>query len=225
MGKSIKISEQQLRVITNVFVMSEGERLNDLMSVYDKFQTDMENLYNIRSHSKEIFEFLDDIRLSGIVNMYQSSGMLWSGSSWIKKWSEINVPYIVEPDEDDEDTENTDAYLRVIEDADRIKNYLINIAIERDSDYDNINRVIRNLSQEIVVLWMKHFGTSRGRVMSEDIENLNEDFVCGNCGHQWVVDEIDTQSSLCHMCGFDQQTKDFNIGKVSEFWVNKKGDK
>ena len=77
------MSEHQLRVITKDVII-ENKTLDKLRKQFKDVQDNSENLHSISRYSRELFGFLDDVRESGLVNMYQASDLLWSGSEWIE---------------------------------------------------------------------------------------------------------------------------------------------
>lgn len=179
MGKKLQITESQLRLITKSLVL-EGQRLEALKSKLDAFQRDMEKLHYISDFSKDFFEFLDDIRLSGMVNMFQASDLLWSGSDFIGKWVYLNAPHLTDNGYDEEDEESEDssehkeAYERVLDNADDIRQKVIQVALSKEGvDYDNANSEVKNVANDILYIWMKHFGTSVGR-MKREIDEIGD---------------------------------------------------
>lgn len=171
MGKKIRISESQFKFITEGMVM-EGQKLDALKQKLESFKKDVENLRVIKDYSKDFFEFLDDVRESGMVNMYQASDLFWSGSDWIRKWADLHAPHLSDNDYDDEDeddyTEHKEAFQRVLDNADDIRDKLIRTTLSKEGvDYDNADRAVRKMASDILVLWMKHFGTSMGRMKVE----------------------------------------------------------
>ena len=82
--KNIKITEEQLRLITKDSIL-EGDKVKALIKQYEVIKNDNKNLQTIKDYSSDFFEFLDDVRESGVVNMFQASDLLWSGSEFIEK--------------------------------------------------------------------------------------------------------------------------------------------
>ena len=266
MGKTIKINESQLRTITKNQIL-EGQRVDALLQKIESFKEDLHRLHNIKDHSKDFFEFLDNIRESGMTNMYQASDLLWSGSDFIERWVYLNAPHLSDDAdlEDGEDFEESKvAYQKVLEDADDIRDKVIQTTIGKENvDYDNIDREVKNTSRDILVLWMKHFGTNMGRMKREVDEvartlskarkhgsgskfpksaikatpnrfrpekrvdesfffgNDKPDISCDNCGHSWEIEKEDSHPELCHMCGYDQKTKEYDVDGIIDFWTNK----
>ena len=53
-------------------------------------------------------------------------------------------------------------------------------------------------------------------------ENKNEEFSCVKCDHSWNIEKSDNHPYLCHMCGFDSKTKEYNYDELENFWKNYK---
>lgn len=45
-------------------------------------------------------------------------------------------------------------------------------------------------------------------------ENVGEKCKCKNCGHSWVIEAEDPNPKLCHMCGLNNDTNEFEIEKL-----------
>jgi hypothetical protein len=97
-------------------------------------------------------DFLEKIRKSGIVNMFQASPLIYSGKEHIDR-------YYGEGNEDDED------YINMLEDADESKNKLIQGVVsymEANNkgldDMSLVNRYAKNFSQKILSLFMTMHG-------------------------------------------------------------------
>lgn len=168
MGKSknIKITEEQLRLITKDTV-NESKKLDDLIKKFEELKSDNTNLHTIKDYSNDFFKYLDDVRESGIVNMFQASDLLWSGSDWIGKYAYIHAPHLSDDLDDDGDfSEHKEAFDRVLSSADEIRDNIIRIVIGSD-EYGNINSEVKNQSRKVLTLWMKHYGTGKGRMKVE----------------------------------------------------------
>lgn len=103
------------------------------------------------SSRQEIFNFLNKLRNSGIINMFQSVDFLWSGKEWLIKWLDLYHPdKLNEPDENIE-------YL--LNNADNVRDILIMVLIDRaeredkELNVDNVNRDIRPLAEDMVKIW------------------------------------------------------------------------
>lgn len=42
------------------------------------------------------------------------------------------------------------------------------------------------------------------------------------CGHTWTKEKNDKDPYLCHMCGWNQKSKNYDDTKLIEFWKNYK---
>src|SRR5210317_1653936 len=51
----------------------------------------------------------------------------------------------------------------------------------------------------------------------EKTENNDTSINCEKCDHQWEIETNDTQKYLCHNCGFDNQSKEYDLEKF-EAW-------
>lgn len=210
--------------------------------------------------SKECFDYLELVRKSGIVNMFQAADLLWSGREFIEKYAYINAPHLRDDDEYDEDNyvgsdNQKDAYQEVLEQCDYVRNLLIRKAVELSGSDDIrvIQNKIRKIGNDINSKWMKFYGTKWGtnRTTEKDIEeggrtlsrarkkrlypdvakknnpmrfrpadrlneNVGDKCKCKNCGHSWVIEEGDTDPKLCHMCGLNNKTGEFEIEKLKD---------
>jgi hypothetical protein len=102
-------------------------------------------------------DFLEKIRKSGIVNMFEASPLIYSGKEHIDR-------YYGEGNEDDED------YINMLEDADESKNKLIQGVVsymEANNkgldDMSLVNRYAKNFSQKILGLFMTMHGLTNNR--------------------------------------------------------------
>lgn len=55
--------------------------------------------------------------------------------------------------------------------------------------------------------------------------NQNTTIECKECGHDWDPTPTDTHPSLCHVCGFDTATDEYDIESFMDFWANFNGQK
>lgn len=176
MGKKIRITESQLTLITKS-VMSEATRSTEAyIQQYNAFKKDMKHLKLYSEYTKDIFEYLDLLRETGIVNMYQASTFLWGGRDFIERHAQYHAPHIAEPDEylDDEAEYERfmpyhQAYLELLDKAEEMRSILISAAATTlpmdDDDFSDrgIQRHVEKVAGVITSLWMKHFGTRFGR--------------------------------------------------------------
>lgn len=168
--KNIKITEEQLRVITKDSIL-EGDKVKALIKQYETIKDDNKNLQTIKDYSSDFFEFLDDVRESGVVNMFQASDLLWSGSEFIEKYAYIKAPHLSDDLDDDGDfSEHKEAFDRVLSNADDIRDKIISATIGSDQK-GNIDSQVKTLCHKVLTLWMKHYGTKKGR-MKTDVDEI-----------------------------------------------------
>src|SRR6056300_1685474 len=80
----------------------------------------------------------------------------------------------------------------------------IELADERDES-------LRDLDKE------KEEETNLVEESYEKTENNDTSINCEKCDHQWEIETNDTQKYLCHNCGFDNQSKEYDLEKF-EAW-------
>ena len=120
---------------------------------------DRENILKLAKNTKgglgggrtEVFRFLENLRESGLVNMFQATDFLWSGKDWLIKYLDFKHPERLEdPDENIQ-------YL--LDNANRMRDVLVILLMDRADregktpDLDNMNREIRPLAQDLVKIW------------------------------------------------------------------------
>lgn len=123
----------------------------------DKLFKNLDFVIKFREHFDLDFfyEFFNDLKESGIVNMFGAAPYLYLGSDKISSQIKFEYEY-----DDDDDIINQNAAQRVIEKADRVKMELINSVMEyfrsEDSDIsvDKIKRGIQKFSSIILTMWM-----------------------------------------------------------------------
>jgi hypothetical protein len=105
----------------------------------------------VRGGRLEVFKFLENLRESGLVNMFQSVDFLWSGKQWLIKYLDFKHPErLEEPDENIQ-------YL--LDNADRMRDVLVVLLMDRADregktpELDNMNKEIRPLAQDLVKIW------------------------------------------------------------------------
>jgi hypothetical protein len=49
---------------------------------------------------------------------------------------------------------------------------------------------------------------------------LGEKIKC-KCGHSWTKEKGDKHPFLCHMCGWDQESGNYNDKELLKFWKSK----
>jgi hypothetical protein len=123
------------------------------MSEALKLHTELNRTYNLR----KIYDYLEKVRKSGIINMYGASPLLYMGKDRIEH--EFKYKHIGDEESYDE----------VLEMAEEIKNELISGAMERVG-IDNIRSLERKIqkdAQNILIVWSK----LKGRVIRESKED------------------------------------------------------
>lgn len=97
-----------------------------------------------------IFNYLDKLRESGVVNMYESPKFLYSGKDWIDRYYGENPP-------------NQEAFEEVLEMADNVKSELINGVLKSindlEGDYNdeyfrNLERLVFKVANRFTTFWM-----------------------------------------------------------------------
>jgi hypothetical protein len=97
-----------------------------------------------------IFNYLDKLRESGVVNMYESPKFLYSGRDWIDRYYGENPP-------------NQEAFEEVLEMADKVKSELINGVLKSINDLDgddndeyfrNLERLVYKVANRLATFWM-----------------------------------------------------------------------
>ena len=104
----------------------------------------------------DVFRYLNNLRDSGIVNMFQAPDFLWSGKQWLTKWLDLNYP---------ERLEDPDKNIQhLLDNADKVRDILIILLMDRadredrKANLDNINREIRPLAVDLVKIWSIQLG-------------------------------------------------------------------
>ena len=97
-----------------------------------------------------IFNYLNKLRESGVVNMYESPKFLYSGRDWIDRYYGENPP-------------NQEAFEEVLEMADNVKSELINGVLKSindlEGDYNdeyfrNLERLVFKAANRFATFWM-----------------------------------------------------------------------
>ena len=117
---------------------------------------------------KKVFEFLNKLRESGLVNMYQSPDFLWSGSVWLRKYIDLHHPEYLEPiDEYEDDNINikqkeTIQYL--LDNADSVRDVIISNILAKSeeegiTDINHQSRMMRGAAKDMFKLWAQYFAS------------------------------------------------------------------
>jgi hypothetical protein len=97
-----------------------------------------------------IFNYLNKLRESGVVNMYESPKFLYSGRDWIDRYHGENPP-------------NQEAFEEVLEMADNVKSELINGVLKSINDLEgeyndeyfrNLERLVFKAANRFTTFWM-----------------------------------------------------------------------
>ena len=115
---------------------------------------------------KKVMDFLFKLRDSGLVNMYQSTDFLTSGSRWFEKYVDFKYPELLEDydehmDEDDDDyydNERRKLVQELIKDSDGIRDVMISNVMGRKGDnasLEELTRELRPAALDMVKLWME----------------------------------------------------------------------
>ena len=97
---------------------------------------------------QKIFEYLDVLRKSGVINMFGAAPFLFSGRDWIDRYY-------------GENEENNESFQEVLEMADDIKNEMILGMLKTFKDntpaLGDMDHLIRKLSNRMVNYWMMFY--------------------------------------------------------------------
>lgn len=97
---------------------------------------------------QKIFEYLDVLRKSGVINMFGAAPFLFSGRDWIDRYY-------------GENEENNEEFQEVLEMADDIKNEMILGMLKTFKDntpaLGDMDHLIRKLSNRMVNYWMMFY--------------------------------------------------------------------
>jgi len=114
---------------------------------------------------KKVFDFLNVLRDSGLVNMFQATDFLWSGSRWLTKYLDLHHPEYLEPIDEQDDTEREiqqkEKIQYLIDNADGVRdvviaNVLAKAELKGDTSLEGANRLMRPSAQDMVKLWANH---------------------------------------------------------------------
>tara|TARA_R110002051_G_scaffold298829_2_gene365831 strand:+ start:323 stop:2332 length:2010 start_codon:yes stop_codon:yes gene_type:complete len=115
---------------------------------------------------QKVMDFLFKLRDSGLVNMFQSTDFLISGSRWFKKYVDFKHPELLEDyddymDEDDEDyhlNQQRKLVQELIKDSDGIRDVMISNVMGRKGDNASLDELTRELvpaARDMLKLWME----------------------------------------------------------------------
>ena len=113
----------------------------------------------------KVFDFLNVLRDSGLVNMFQAPDFLWSGSRCLTKYIDLHHPEYLEPIDEEYDDEHTMQHKEniqyLIDNADGIRdviiaNVLAKAELQGDNSLEGANRLMRPAAMDMVKLWASH---------------------------------------------------------------------
>jgi hypothetical protein len=99
---------------------------------------------------KFLRSYLKDVRDSGIVNMFESSSLLYSGPEYIERYYGENPP-------------NQEAFDEVISKSQKAKDLMVQGTIKyvesegKEVDLDIVNGYIRNIAKQMVLLYITYY--------------------------------------------------------------------
>lgn len=111
---------------------------------------------------KRVFEFLTKLRDSGLINMYQATDFLWSGSRWMRKYIDLHQPDSLEPideyEDDDRTIQHKETIQYLLDNADDVRDVIISNVIAKaelkgDTSLEGANRLMRPAAMDMVKLW------------------------------------------------------------------------
>jgi len=114
----------------------------------------------------KVFEFLGKLRDSGLVNMFQATDFLHSGSQWMRKYIDLHQPESLERIDEYEDSESTinhkETIQYLLDNADNVRDVIVANAIamaelKGDTTLEGASRLMRPASMDMVRLWAGHF--------------------------------------------------------------------
>ena len=169
----VRVLEQKKNMKLGLIAESLFNDINKLSRVSKNTST--KNLSDYYSRG-EVMKFLDHLRNSGLVNMYQSVDFLWSGKDWLRKYLDLHHPELLQSVQEGciEDETYIIAGVRgrpsrsmrcddvkyLLDNADKVRDVIIILSIqklERESsslEGTAVERQLRPISQDMVTLWM-----------------------------------------------------------------------
>ena len=116
---------------------------------------------------QKVFEFLNKVRESGIVNMFQSPDLLWSGSIWLRKYLDLHQPESLEPiNHEDSDLEvaHKETIQYLLDNADSVRDVIISNVLAKSqeqgiTDINRQNSMMRGSAVDMFKLWSQYFAT------------------------------------------------------------------
>jgi len=132
--------------------INESYTPNDLLRLADMIDNTTSGWMSAGGR-KKVMDFLFKLRDSGLVNMFQSTDFLISGSRWFKKYVDFKHPELLEDydeymDEDDDDyydNQNRKRVQELIKDSDGIRDVMISNVMGRKGDNASLDELTREL--------------------------------------------------------------------------------
>ena len=130
-----------------------------------KLASSTKKSYSGGSGRKKVFEFLSNLRDTGIVNMFQSTDILWSGKVWLRKYLDLHHPRLLQSVEDGEGDEMDELRIPnvkyILDNADDVRQIIISTAMFNAEEkmgsrgVEEVDRHVRPAAQDFVRLWMQ----------------------------------------------------------------------
>ena len=155
---TIKVTPQKQFYLKSLLKEMKSDNINDLLKLAQNTKLGWQG----GPGRKIVFEFLNKLRESGLVNMFQATDFLWSGSRWLKKWIDLHQPESLEPINDYEDDAMTLQHKETIQyllnNADSVRDVIISNVIAKaelkgDTSLEGANRLMRPAAMDMVKLW------------------------------------------------------------------------
>ena len=114
----------------------------------------------------KVFDFLNKLRESGLVNMFQATDFLHSGSQWMRKYIDLHQPESLESVDEYEDSETTinhkETIQYLLDNADSVRDVIVSNVIamaelKGDDTLEGASRLMRPASMDMVKLWAGHY--------------------------------------------------------------------
>ena len=172
-GSALRVVEQRKKMKVGLIAESIFDDIKSLSRISKNTST--KNLGDYYSRG-DVMKFLDHLRNSGLVNMYQSIDFLWSGKDWLRKYLDLNHSELlisvqdgcIEDEDygDDYGDDVSDIDMRcndvkyLFDNADKVRDIIIILSItklEKESaslEGTAVERQLRPISTDMVKLWM-----------------------------------------------------------------------
>jgi hypothetical protein len=115
---------------------------------------------------KKVFEYLNKVRESGLINMYQSPDFLISGSLWLRKYIDLHHPEALEPIDEYEDSDidirHKETIQYLLDNADSTRDVIIaNVLAKSEeqgiTDIKRQSAMMRGSAADMFKLWAQYF--------------------------------------------------------------------